>query len=120
MLKVELDPRTRTVLLEPEGPLSPQDFESLAHQVDPLIKASGDLNGVLVHTRQFPGWDSLAAFMAHIRFIKQHHRQVKKVALSTNSPWGKRAAKLASHWLAPQIKIFPYEELALAQRWLGT
>ncbi|MGJ0484527.1 MAG: STAS/SEC14 domain-containing protein [Methylomicrobium sp.] len=119
MLKVELDPRTRTVLLEPEGPLSQQDFESLAQLVDPLINEAGELNGVLVHTRQFPGWDSFAAFMAHIRFIKRHHRHVKKVALSINSPWGKRAAKLASHWLAAQIKIFPYEELTQAKRWLG-
>ncbi|MGJ0486279.1 MAG: STAS/SEC14 domain-containing protein [Methylomicrobium sp.] len=118
MLKVHVDPSTQTVLLEPEGPLSPQEFEYLAQRVDPLIKESGDLNGVLVHARQFPGWDSWAAFMAHLRFIKQHHRQVKKVALSTNSPWGRWAAQLASHWLAPQIKIFPYEELAQAQRWI--
>jgi hypothetical protein len=119
MLEVHVDPSTRIVLLEPEGPLSPQDFEYLAQRVDPVIKESGDLNGVLVHARQFPGWDSWAAFMAHLRFIKQHHRQVKKVALSTNSPWGRGAAQLASHWLAPQIKIFPYEELAQAERWIS-
>jgi hypothetical protein len=118
MLEVHVDPSTRTVLLEPEGPLLPQDFEYLAQRAEPLIQEAGDLNGVLVHTRQFPGWDSWTAFIAHLRFIKQHHRQVKKVALSTNSPWGKRAAKLASHWLASQIKLFPYEELTQAQRWI--
>jgi hypothetical protein len=118
MLQVHVDLKTRIVLLEPEGPLSPQDFESLAQQVNLLIQQSGDLNGVLVHARQFPGWNSFAAFLAHLHFIKQHHRRMKKVALSTDSPWGRQAAKLVSHWLAPQIQIFPYQDLAQAKQWL--
>ena len=47
MLKIDVDQAKRTVLLEPEGHLAKQDFQSLAQQVDPLIKESGDLNGVV-------------------------------------------------------------------------
>ena len=45
MLKIDVDQATRTVLLEPEGHLSQQDFVSLAQRVDQLIIESGDLNG---------------------------------------------------------------------------
>ena len=78
MLKIDVDQATRTVLLEPEGHLSKQDFVSLAQRVDPLIVESGDLNGVLIHARKFPGWDSFASFIAHIQFVNGHHKQVKK------------------------------------------
>ena len=33
MLKIDVDQATRTVLLEPEGHLSKQDFVSLAHKL---------------------------------------------------------------------------------------
>ena len=78
MLKIDVDQATRTVLLEPEGHLAKQDFQSLAQQVDPLINESGDLNGVLVHASKFPGWDSFASFVAHIQFVNGHHKHVKK------------------------------------------
>jgi hypothetical protein len=76
MLKMDVDQATRTVLLEPEGHLAKEDFELLAQQVDSLINESGDLNGVLIHTSKFPGWDSFAVFVAHIQFVNGHHKHV--------------------------------------------
>ena len=80
-MKIDVDQATRTVLLEPEGHLAKQDFQSLAQQVDPLINESGDQNGVLVHASKFPGWDSFASFVAYIQFVKGQHKHVKKVAV---------------------------------------
>jgi hypothetical protein len=119
MLKIDLDQQNRTVLLEPEGHLSQQDFEALAKQVDPLIMAAGNLNGVLIHTRFFPGWDSFAALVAHFQFAKGHHQHVRKVALCTDSLFGSLVEKLAEHFVAAEIKHFLYAELNQAKLWIS-
>ena len=41
MLKIDVDQATRTVLLEPEGHLSKQDFQSLAQQLTRLLMNPG-------------------------------------------------------------------------------
>ena len=119
MLKIDVELATRTVLLEPKGHLSKQDFVSLAQQVDPLINQFGDLNGLLVHASMFPGWDSFAAFVAHMQFVNGHHKHVKKVALCTDSPLGNLVEKLAGHFVSAEIKVFPYDELSQAKQWIG-
>jgi len=119
MLKIDVDQATRTVLLEPEGHLAKQDFQSLAQQVDPLINESGYLNGVLVHASKFPGWDSFASFVAHIQFVNGHHKHVKKVALCTDAPFSTLVEKLGAHFVSAEIKVFPYDELSQAKQWIG-
>jgi hypothetical protein len=119
MLKIDLNQATRTVLLEPEGHLTKQDFQSLAQQVDPFINASGDLNGVLVHASKFPGWDGFASLVAHIQFVNGHHKHVKKVALCTDASFGALVEKLGAHFVSAEIKVFPYNELNQAKQWIG-
>lgn len=117
-MKIEVHQATRTVLLEPEGHLAKQDFESLSQQVDGLINKSGNLNGVLIHARKFPGWDSFASFVTHIQFVNGHHKHVKKVALCTDSSLGILVEKLAGHFVSAEIKVFPYDELSHAKEWI--
>ena len=119
MLKIDVDQTARMVLLEPEGHLSRHDFISLAQQVDPLINKFGNLNGLLIHARQFPGWDSFAAFVAHMQFVNGHHKHVKKIALCTDSSFGNLVEKLAGHFVSAEIKVFPYNELSQAKQWIG-
>ncbi len=119
MLKIDINQTTRTALLEPEGHLTQQDFESLTALVDPLIHESGSLNGVLIHARNFPGWDNFAAFLAHLQFVNAHHKQVKKVAICTDSFFGSLVEKLAEHFIAAEIKHFSYADLNQAQQWIN-
>jgi hypothetical protein len=119
MLKIDVDQITRIVIVEPEGHLSQQDFEALAKQVDPLIIAHGNLKGVIIHASSFPGWDSFAALVAHFQFAKGHHKQVSKVALCTDSLFGSLVEKLAEHFVAAEIKHFPYAELSQAKLWIS-
>ncbi|MGB5328600.1 MAG: hypothetical protein WBO58_10285 [Gammaproteobacteria bacterium] len=57
-------------LIEPQGPLTKDDFAAIADRVDPLIANEGTLCGLIVRTREFPGWENLAGIIAHFRFIK--------------------------------------------------
>lgn len=118
MLIVKLDQENAIALLEPTGALDKKDFQAAASEIDPLISASGQLNGLLIHTQSFPGWDSFAAFISHLKFVHNHHQKIKRVALVTDSLMGSVIEALAGHFIDAELKQFPYDEMEQARHWL--
>lgn len=118
MLTIKIDEENGIAILEPEGPLSKSDFESATKVIDPYIEKTGHLNGLIIHTKSFPGWDSFAALVSHLRFVKEHHKKISRVALSTDSKIGGFAEAVASHFVNAEIKRFSYQELEQAKFWI--
>src|SRR5258708_5637945 len=81
MIDFELDAAHSVLLVRPESALAKEDFVALAKVVDPQIEANGDLNGLIISAPGFPGWDSFAALVTHFRFVRDHHKHIKKVAV---------------------------------------
>jgi hypothetical protein len=120
MLAITLDETSGIALLEPDGPLSKSDFVKAAHVIDPFIERTGRLNGLIIHTESFPGWDSFAALMAHFIFVKEHHNKLSRVAVATDSVIGFFAEAIARPFVNAQIKLFPYLELEQARQWAAS
>lgn len=118
MLTINLDEIDGIAILEPDGELSESDFKSAAGIIDPYIEKSGRLNGIIIHVKSFPGWDSLSALMTHLTFVKGHHKKVDHVAFVTDSPIGRFAENVASHFVSAQIKGFPFNEMEAAKKWI--
>lgn len=108
------------IVLEPYLPLSAEDFTGLTEFVDMCLADHPNLHGIVIHAREFPGWDSFAAFVAHIRFVRNHHHNVRGVALATDSPVGNVVPALTRHFLAATVKQFAYDDLEAAVAWLKT
>jgi hypothetical protein len=119
MLDFNVDAEHSIVHLRPKAALSKQDFEMLTKAVDPHIEAKGGLAGIIVEIGQFPGWESLGAMAAHFRFVRDHHKKVKKVAVVTDLKLGEVAEKLASHFVSAEIKHFPAGQTQAAQKWIA-
>ena len=117
MLSAQVDATSGIAILEPNGALSKEDFERAAKAIDQHIEKAGKLPGIVVHIREFPGWDSFAALAAHLRFVKDHHRKVSRVALCTDSKLGDVAPRLAKHFVAAEVKAFKDAEFAAAKAW---
>jgi hypothetical protein len=117
MLSVKIDEVHGIALLEPDGALSQSDFESAAKIIDPYIEKSGRLHGLIIHTKSFPGWDSFAALSSHLRFVKDHHKKISRVAFSTDSMVGNFAEAVASHFVNAEIKVFAYQDFEEARNW---
>jgi len=120
MLSVEIDEVNGIAILEPDGPLSKEDFVHAAKVIDPYIEKTDQLNGLLIHTKTFPGWESFAALVSHLKFVQEHHRKVSRVALSTDSVIGIFAEAIASHFVNAEIKLFSYQELEQAKDWISS
>jgi len=75
MLTVTIDEEKGVAVLEPDGPLSKDDFESAAKLIDPHIEKEGKLNGLVIHTESIPGWDSFTGLCSHLKFVREHHKK---------------------------------------------
>lgn len=118
MLIVKLDKENLLALIEPVDALDEKDFQAASSSIDPLIEEQGKLNGLLVHSESFPGWDSFSALLSHLKFIRDHHTKVKRVALASDSVIIVALQALAGHFVDAEIKHFAYNELEQAQHWL--
>ncbi len=118
MLSVEIDESNGIAILEPSGPLSKVDFELAAKIIDPYIEKSGSLTGLIIHVEHFPGWDSFAALSSHLKFVKEHHKKISRVAFSTDSAVSAFAETIGSHFVNAEIKVFSYQELEPAKEWI--
>jgi hypothetical protein len=118
MIEHTLDTEHSILYVRPKSSLEQGDFVQLAKAVDPYIAATGDLAGLIIEAPAFPGWDSLAAMAAHFRFVRDHHKRIKKIGLVTDSALGNVAEHLASHFVAAEIRHFSAGELEAARLWI--
>jgi len=112
------DNETGIVILRPHGPLDKSDFERAGSIIDPLIEKYGNLKGLIIHAKTFPGYDSAGALSAHIHFIKTHHKHIEKLALVMDSKAVDMVKSIASHFVDVEVKHFPYDELEAAKAWI--
>jgi len=119
MLEVRLDAGRSILFLHPTSALQKADFEHLSRTVDPHIEKTGGLAGLILDIKAFPGWESIGAMAAHFKFVREHHRKVKKIAVVTDAKIGNLAEKLASHFVAATIKHFPAGQVQAAEQWIS-
>lgn len=118
MIDHTLDAANSILHVKPKSALEKADFEALAKTVDPHIAAKGSLRGILIEATKFPGWDSLGAMAAHFRFLKDHHKHIKKLAIVTDAAIANVAEKLGSHFVSAEVKHFPAGQVDAARQWI--
>jgi hypothetical protein len=105
-------------VVEVKEALSAEDFRELTAAVDAHLERTGMLQGILIHAPEFPGWNSLGAMASHFRFVRDHHRKIRKIAVSSDSKLAEIAPKLADHFVRAEVKGFSYGEKEAALAWL--
>ncbi len=105
-------------MVHPEGALSADDFHAIARAADPYIQERGKLTGLLLEAPSFPGWDSFGALIQHLKFLRDHHRRIDRVAVVTDSQFLKIGPRIAAHFVHPEIRVFASGERAQALAWL--
>ena len=118
MIQISMDTEHSIVTLRPMGALEKRDFVELGLLVDPHIEAAGKLAGIIVEFKAFPGWENLGALAAHVKFVKGHHKKVKKIAAVTDAALGKVAERLGAVFVDAEIRRFPYGKAAAARNWI--
>ncbi len=107
------------LVLQPQGELEAADFERLGAEVDPFIEKAGALNGLMIVAEHFPGWDDFAALTSHIRFVREHHSKIRRVALVTADRLVSAVPRMASRFVDAEVRAFPMDGRDEALLWLG-
>jgi hypothetical protein len=118
MLKIELDQAAGIAILRPESALTEADFLSASQEIDPYIEETGKLQGLVIHVKSFPGWQSFSALCKHLTFVREHHKKISHIALVTDSALGNLAENIATHFISAEIKHFQFNQLEEAKSWI--
>ena len=120
MLNHELRLDEGILVLRPDGPLEASDFAIVQNLVDAYLAKNGTLRGVLIHADQgFPGWKDFAALVAHLKFVKDHHRQIGKVAVVVDGGVTAIMPSIADYFIHAQVKHFALAHEDAAWDWLA-
>jgi hypothetical protein len=117
---IALDAGTGILVLEPiaDKSLSEDDFEAVGKTIGDYLKTHDRLRGILIHSRQFPGWQSVGALFAHLKFVNRLHEKIDRVALVTNSPIGTFADHVLGPLMLAKLRKFDYDQRDEAMAWL--
>jgi hypothetical protein len=105
------------LLVEPHGRLKVEDFDAIAITVDPWIESGHELYGIVLHAREFPGWETIGSFVRHIQFVRNHHLRIRRVALAADGKIAKLAPALIENFVGADIQHFGFNELERAIEW---
>lgn len=119
MLNFELDRDAGLLVLRPAGALVADDFSRVAAVVDPYLEESGRLNGVMIWVEEFPGWQDFGAMLSHLKFVCEHHKQIAKVAVVSDSKLMETMPKAVDHFINAKVKHFDFEDSASAREWIA-
>ena len=118
MLNHELVHDLGIFVLAPAGRLETADIDEFARRVDPYIEKNGDLKGMMIYTETFSGWKEIASFGSYIKFIRDYHRSVEKVATVSNSKLLSMLQKIIGYFVNPKVRHFDFSEEEAALEWL--
>lgn len=85
MIELELDKKTGIAKIKPIFPLEKKDFSKIVKVIDPYIKDNGNLKGLIIYSEHFPRWKNFKAMLSHVKFVKNHHKNIRKIAAITHS-----------------------------------
>jgi hypothetical protein len=119
-LSYRLLPERGVLVVELHGRLRADDFDALDAAADTWIESGdGSLRGIVVHARQFPGWENLGSLLRHVRFVREHHRNIRRVALAAGGTVAQIAPALVDHFVQAELKQFGADDLEPAIVWAG-
>lgn len=106
------------LIVQPSGPITKEDFSTLADEVDPWLESGGDLKGLLIDAPEFPGWKDFGGLGSHLKFVRGHHRRIPRIAIVSDSRFLGALPKVARHFVQADLQHFDAGETAAALTWI--
>jgi len=119
MIQHEMRNDRGVLIVKPQGPLAAEDFAAIAQDADGYIGSHGALNGLVICAKKFPGYKNAQGLLSHLRFVRGHHKNIKKVAFVSDSPFFKIASRLVGRCVHPKVRHFRYKHEDSAMNWIG-
>lgn len=112
-----LEPQSILVVM-PVGKVGRNDFDALVQDIDHYLLDHERLQGLMVCSEYFHGWEDFAAMLSHLRFVRSQHRHIDRVAVVTDSKVMGLMPHLVRHFARSNVRHFPYQDQSAALAWL--
>jgi hypothetical protein len=119
MLKITEDVPHGCLIAEPSGALTAADFADFARRFDEWVAGGRPAPNIVIHAAAFPGWADFGAFIAHMKFIRDHQRRVEKIALVSDAGILAIGPSIAGIFVAASIRHFPADRMDEALAWVA-
>ena len=106
------------LVVSPVDKLQSADFERLRLLVDPYLEEHGELSGLLIDAELFFGWDDFSGLVSHLRFVRNYHQKIERIAAVTDNSFIAIVPRVADHFTAAEIRHYDYRERDAALHWL--
>lgn len=120
MIQHEMHHDKGVLIVKPQGPLASEDFAAITQDARGYIESHGALDGFMICAKKFPGYKNPQGLWSHLRFVRKHHRKIKKVAFVSDSRFYEIASRVVSRCVQPQVKHFGYRNEENALNWIST
>jgi len=110
-------PETGVLVVEVTEPLRAQDFSALTSTADAWLTTHDTLPGIVLHARSFPGWENVGSMLHHLRFVRDHHKKVRRVAVAVDGLPADLAPRVAEHFVSAEVRHFGSDDLDGAVAW---
>ena len=103
------------VVLWPDATPTDEDIDDARAYVDLYLENHANIHGVLI-----AGWEGVGGLIDHVRFVRDYHTRIERVALVTDTYLPPGTDALAKHFVEATIKHFSYADYDKALKWLKT
>jgi len=117
MIHTHLDEERNIIHISPDGKLQTADFDTLTQTINARINRVDKVPAIVIETRHRPHWESFKALLHHLKFIKEYHKLVPKVAIVSDSKALSIARSLADHFTQAKVRYFPSDLALQAVDW---
>ncbi len=117
MIDIRVEDDGSLVTAVPTGKITEADVTALADAMSGSINTHDRIPALLIHASKFPGYDSFAALMAHLKLIHDRESLVPRVAVVSDGvllPLGQMLARL---FVRAEVRHFAEADLDEATEW---
>lgn len=116
-MKIESREADNIIVVTPESEITADDIATLNSRVDVYIGTYGKVPNVVIHAPETPHWKNFQALASHIKFVEDHQKVVKKVAIVSDSELLWLARGLVDLFVGAKVRRFPLTGLEDAISW---
>ena len=117
MLNVTVEEARNLFVVELEGKLGADDFNSLSSRIDDYINEKDRVPSLVIKARQFPHWKDFGSMMAHLKFVRDHQKVIPKVALVSDVSVLSIMPAFVDFFVGAKIRHFDADDVENATAW---
>ncbi len=118
-IEFHYDKNDNILTIIPSHALGINDFEKMQNLLSQVYKETKVISGLIINTKEFPGWEDLRGLLRHFEFLKDNRKHIEKIAICTDSELVRNALPAVNNHLKDvDAKVFEYGAIDEARNWL--